>query len=248
MSSTRALGAYKQHAADPVETRVSTHAPLVKKLAYHMVARLPASVEVDDLIQAGLIGLMEAARNFDPLAGVQFETFATQRIRGAMLDELREADWMPRQLRRSMRDIEAAIVKLGHSLGHAPSEADVAAEMGVSLTDYQEMLSDCRGHQLVYYDDFDNEEDGRNSLDNLAADHDADPLRELDDSDFRRVLVDGIAQLPEREKMVMALYYEQELNLKEIGAVLNVTESRVSQLHSQAVARLRARLRDWTEK
>ncbi|PHV11552.1 RNA polymerase sigma factor FliA [Chitinimonas sp. BJB300] len=248
MPSSRAIGAYKQQATDPVDVRVNAHAPLVKKLAYHMVARLPASVEVDDLIQAGLIGLMEAARNFDPDAGVQFETFATQRIRGAMLDELRETDWLPRQLRRSARDIEAALVKLGHSLGHAPNEGEVATEMGLSLNAYQELLADCRGHQLVYYDDYDNEEEGRNALDNMAADQEADPLRELDDSDFRRVLIDGIANLPEREKMVMALYYEQELNLKEIGAVLNVTESRVSQLHSQAVARLRVRLRDWTEK
>ncbi|MGQ5523981.1 RNA polymerase sigma factor FliA [Chitinimonas sp. PSY-7] len=248
MPSSRAIGAYTQHATDPVEVRVNAHAPLVKKLAYHMVARLPASVEVDDLIQAGLIGLMEAARNFDPDAGVQFETFATQRIRGAMLDELRETDWLPRQLRRSARDIEAALVKLGHSLGHAPTETEVAAEMGLSLSAYQELLADCRGHQLIYYDDTDAEEEGRNALDSMATDQDADPLHELDDSDFRRVLIAGISELPEREKMVMALYYEQELNLKEIGAVLHVTESRVSQLHSQAVTRLRAKLRDWTDK
>ncbi|QDQ28075.1 RNA polymerase sigma factor FliA [Chitinimonas arctica] len=248
MTSSRAIGAYAKHASDPVDERVKQFAPLVKKLAYHMVARLPASVEVDDLIQAGLIGLMEAARNFDPLAGAQFETFATQRIRGAMLDELREADWLPRQLRRSMRDIEAALVKLQHKLGRAPSETEVAEAMNLSLPEYQEMLGDCRGHQLIYYDDFDGEDEGRNALDSMAADHGSNPLDKIDDADFRRVLVEGIALLPEREKLVMSLYYEQELNLKEIGAVLNVTESRVSQLHSQAVARLRAKLSDWTRK
>ncbi|QNM98228.1 RNA polymerase sigma factor FliA [Chitinimonas koreensis] len=248
MSSSRAIGAYRQHAADPVEQRVADYAPLVKKLAYHMVAKLPASVEVDDLIQAGLIGLMDAARNFDPLAGVQFETYATQRIRGAMLDELREADWLPRQLRRSMRDIEKAISKVEHKLGRAPSESEVAEAMGLPLAEYQALLADCRGHQLIYYDDHDGEDEGRSPLDSLAADDNADPLNELDDNDFRRVLIEGVEQLPEREKMVMALYYEQELNLKEIGAVLNVSESRVCQLHSQAVARLRARLSDWTRK
>lgn len=248
MTMSRAIGAYKQHAADPVEARVTAYAPLVKKLAYHMVARLPASVEVDDLVQAGLIGLMDAARNFDPDAGVQFETYATQRIRGAMLDELREADWMPRQLRRSMRDIETALGKLEQQLGRMPSETEVAQSMGMPLADYQELLADCRGHQLIYYEDYDNEEDGRNALDNMAADHDADPIKGIDDADFKRVLVDGIKTLPEREKMVMALYYEQELNLKEIGAVLNVSESRVCQLHSQAIARLRSKLHDWTQK
>ena len=248
MTTSRAIGAYKQHAADSIEARVNTYAPLVKKLAYHMVARLPASVEVDDLIQAGLIGLMDACRNFDPAAEVQFETYATQRIRGAMLDELRGADWLPRQLRRSMRDIESAMSKLEHQLGRPPTEAEIAKSMGLPLAEYQELLADCRGHQLIYYDDYDSDDDGRNALNNMAADHTADPINGLDDADFKRVLLDGIKTLPEREKMVMALYYEQELNLKEIGAVLNVSESRVCQLHSQAVARLRTKLHDWTQK
>lgn len=248
MPSSRALGLYRQNAADPVEERVNTYAPLVKKLAYHLVARLPASVEVDDLIQAGLIGLMDAARNFDATAGVQFETYASQRIRGAMLDELRDADWLPRHLRRSMRDIENTMVKLEHQHGRQPSEAEMAAAMNLGLPEYQELLGDCRGHQLIYYDDHDTEEDGRDMLDSMAADFFSDPLNELDESDFRRVLIEGIDNLPEREKLVMGLYYEQELNLKEIGAVLNVSESRVCQLHSQAIARLRVKLRDWTGK
>ncbi|MBV8659658.1 MAG: RNA polymerase sigma factor FliA [Burkholderiales bacterium] len=248
MPSSRAIGLYRQNASDPVEERVNTFAPLVKRLAYHMVARLPASVEVDDLIQAGLIGLMEAARNFDLAAGVQFETYATQRIRGAMLDELRQSDWLPRQLRRTMRDMEQALVKLEHKLGRAPSEGEIAESMNLPLAEYQEMLAECRGHQLIYYDEHDTEDDERHALDHMAADHDADPLRALDEQSFRDVLIQGIDQLPEREKMVMALYYEQNLNLKEIGAVLSVSESRVCQLHSQAVARLRVKLHDWTDK
>jgi RNA polymerase sigma factor for flagellar operon FliA len=248
MPSSRAIGLYRQNATDSVEERVNTFAPLVKKLAYHMVARLPASVEVDDLIQAGLIGLMDAARNFDVDAGVQFETYATQRIRGAMIDELREADWLPRHLRRSMRELEAAMVKLEHKLGRQASEGEMAEAMSLPLPEYQEMLADCRGHQLIYYDDHDTDDDSRNPLDAMAVDALADPLRELDERSFKKVLIEGIEQLPEREKLAMALYYEQNLNLKEIGAVMNVSESRVCQLHSQAVARLRAKLHDWTDK
>ncbi|MFC4158742.1 RNA polymerase sigma factor FliA [Chitinimonas lacunae] len=247
MPSPRALGMYRQNATDPVEERVRTHAPLVKRLAYHMIAKLPASVEVDDLIQAGLIGLMEAARNFDPAAGAQFETYASQRIRGAMLDELREADWLPRHIRKSMRDIERALVKLEHQLGRAPNEIEMAQAMNLPLAEYQTLLADARGHQLIYYEDFDNDEGQRDALDGLAADFKSDPLNDLDEDAFRRTLVHSIEHLPEREKMVMALYYNEELNLKEIGAVLGVSESRVCQLHSQAIARLRAKLSDWTQ-
>ena len=248
MPTPRALGLYRQNATDPVEERVNAFAPLVKKLAYHLVARLPASVEVDDLIQAGLIGLMDAARNFDSNAGVQFETYATQRIRGAMIDELREADWLPRHLRRSTREIENVLSKLEHKLGRQPSEGEMADAMNLPLPEYQSLLADCRGHQLIYYDDHESDDDERSPLDSMAADHLADPYRELDERNFRKVLIEGIEQLPEREKLAMALYYEQNLNLKEIGAVMNVSESRVCQLHSQAVARLRVKLRDWTEK
>lgn len=240
----RALAAYRQHAPDPIDERVNQHAPLVKKLAYHLVGRLPVSVEADDLIQAGLIGLMEAARHFDPAAGVLFETYASQRIKGAMLDELRAADWLPRQVRRDMKRIEAAIAKLEQRLGRPPIEQELAEELGMALSDYQTLLLDCRGHPLVHYDQFDDEEEG-NPLERFMGDEKADPLAGLADSDFRRILVDGIGQLPEREQLVMALYYDEELNLKEIGAVLGVSESRVCQLHSQAIGRLRNKLKDW---
>ncbi|UXY17107.1 RNA polymerase sigma factor FliA [Chitiniphilus purpureus] len=246
MPSPRAIHLYRQTQASPQEDRVHAHVPLVKRIAYHMASRLPASVEVEDLIQVGLMGLMEAARNFDPTAGVQFETFATQRIRGAMLDELRHIDWVPRQARRAMREIEQAIRHLEQSLGRAPTDGEVAARMQLPLEQYQQLLADGRGHQLVYYEDFE-QADENDQLDHYSADHEANPFEQLSQAGFRQTLIDGIAALPEREQLVMSLYYEEELNLKEIGAVLGVSESRVSQLHSQAVARLRTRLKDWLQ-
>jgi RNA polymerase sigma factor for flagellar operon FliA len=248
MASHRALSLYKATQSAGEDERITRHMPLVRRLAYHLISRLPASVEVDDLIQAGLIGLMEAARNFDPDAGVQFETFAGQRIRGAMLDTLREADWLPRQVRRNMREIETALHRAEQRLGRAPGEGDVAAELGVPLEEYQDMLGDARGHQLIHLDDFESDDDDHHGLlDLFASDTEADPARKLDDHGFRAELIAGIDALPEREKLVMALYYDEELNLKEIGAVLGVSESRVCQLHSQAIARLRTRLKDWTQ-
>ncbi|MGL6040243.1 MAG: RNA polymerase sigma factor FliA [Deefgea sp.] len=244
MSAHRALSLYRNTQNSSEDDRVEKHAPLVRKIAYHMISKLPASVDVDDLIQVGLIGLMEAARNFDPEAGVQFETFASQRIRGSMLDELRNADWLPRQARRNMREIERTVVQLEQSLSRAPLEGEVAEKMNLPLAEYQEMLGDARGHQLLHYEDF--EQDGENDqLDQYAADSSANPADMFSDDRFRSQLIAGIELLPEREKLLMALYYDEELNLKEIGAVLGVSESRVCQLHSQAIARLRGKLKDW---
>ena len=227
---------------------LTEHMPLVKRLAHHMKAKLPPSVEVDDLVQAGMIGLLDAISRYEENHGAQFETYAVLRIRGAMLDELRSSDWLPRSMRQNMRKIEAAMSSLQQKLGHAPTESEVAKSLKLSLSDYQDMLSDGGGHQLVYYEDFHDSEGGNDSfLDRYAVD-DADPLRSLMDGDFRQAVVDAIDALPPREKILMGLYYEEELNLKEIGAVMGVSESRVSQLHTQAVARLRATLREqaWT--
>lgn len=230
------------------DTLLTEHMPLVKRLAHHMKAKLPPSVEVDDLVQAGMIGLLDAISRYEETHGAQFETYAVLRIRGAMLDELRNSDWLPRSLRQNMRKVEAAMTALQQRLGRPPSESEVAKSLKLSLADYQEMLGDSGGHQLVYYEDF-HDDDGNDSfLDRYASDEDADPLRSLLDGDFRQAVIDAIDGLPEREKMLMGLYYEEELNLKEIGAVMGVSESRVSQLHTQAVARLRASLRErsWT--
>ena len=229
-------------------TLLTEHMPLVKRLAHHMKAKLPPSVEVDDLVQAGMIGLLDAINRYEETHGAQFETYAVMRIRGAMLDELRNSDWLPRSMRQDMRKIENAMAVLQQRLGRPPSESEVAKSLKLSLADYQEMLSEGGGHQLVYYEDF-HDDDGNDSfLDRYCADDDADPLRSLLDTDFRQAVIDAIDALPPREKMLMGLYYEEELNLKEIGAVMGVSESRVSQLHTQAVARLRASLREqaWT--
>jgi len=213
--------------------------PLVKRVAYHLLARLPASVQFDDLVQNGMIGLLDAMERYQEGFGAQFETYATQRVRGAMLDGLRENDWLPRSLRRELRRIEAAISQLEHAHGRAPSESELADALKMSLPDYQKTLQDARGHQLVYFDDFAGEGD-EDFLERHFTDNDADPANILEDRNTREMLVQAIGQLPEREKMMMALYYEQELNLREIGEVMGVTESRVCQLHTQAVARLRS--------
>ncbi|GHT83607.1 RNA polymerase sigma factor FliA [Betaproteobacteria bacterium] len=223
-----------------IDHLVVSYAPLVKRIAYQLMARLPASVEVEDLIQNGMMGLLDAINRFEP-GMAQFETYAVQRIRGAMLDGLRENDWVPRSLRRDMREIENAISQLEQQNGRTPTEVELAECMGVSLVDYQRMLDDARGHQLIYFEDF-THDGGDDYLDRHLGEVDDDPLSMLEDADTRAHLVKAIEALPEREKMVMALYYGEELNLREIGEVLNVTESRVSQMHSQAVARLRIQI------
>ncbi|QWT46280.1 RNA polymerase sigma factor FliA [Azospira inquinata] len=223
------------------EQLVQRFAPLVKRIAYHLMARLPASVEVEDLIQNGTMGLLDAVTRFETGHGAQFETYAAQRIRGAMLDGLRENDWLPRGLRRDMRRVEQAISRLEQVNGRAPTEPELAECLGMSIAEYQKVLGEARGHQLVYFEDF-GEEGGEDFLERHFSDSEADPSRILEDKSLREQLVGAIETLPEREKLMMALYYEQDLNLKEIGAVMGVTESRVCQLHSQAIARLRAKV------
>ncbi len=220
------------------ERLVSQYAPLVKRIAYHLMAKLPASVQVEDLVQNGMIGLLDALGRFEEGMGAQFETYAVQRIRGAMLDGLRENDWLPRGLRKEMRRVEAALQKLEHEQGRPPSETELAAALDMPLAEYQRLLLEARGHQLVYLEDISGEDE--DYLDRHAAGVSPDPLAILEEADMRSALVAAIEKLPEREKMMMALYYEQDLNLREIGEVMGVTESRVCQLHAQAVARLRA--------
>lgn len=221
------------------------YSPLVRRLAHQMIAKLPANVELDDLIQVGMIGLHDALGRFDTGQGVQFETFATQRIRGAMLDELRGSDWMSRGNRRQQREIEAAVHRLEQRLGRPPLEGEIAQEMELSISDYRDLLTKVRGTQLVYLEDMSGDEGSDDFLDRHVAQEDANPLAQLQDHRMREALVKAIKNLPEREQFVMSMYYEHDLNLKEIAAVLKVTESRVCQLHSQSIARLRAKLREW---
>ncbi len=221
------------------EQLVQRFVPLVKRIAYHLMARLPPSVQLDDLVQNGMLGLLDAIDRYQEGFGAQFETYATQRIRGSMLDGLRESDWLPRNLRSEMRRIETAINQLEHEYGRAPSERELAEALGMPLADYQRTLQDARGHQIVYFEDF-SESGDEDFLERHFTDNEADPASILEGRSLRTQLVTAIEHLPEREKMMMALYYEQDLNLREIGEVMGVTESRVCQLHSQAIARLRA--------
>lgn len=225
------------------------HMGLVQRIAHHMIAKLPPNVEVDDLIQVGLIGLSDALSRYEVTQGVQFETFATQRIRGAMLDELRENDWMSRSSRKSQKDIEQAVHRAEQRLGRAPLESEIADELKMELADYQALLGRVRGAQLVYLEDMghgsgDDEGASEGFLDRNIAEEGADPVTLLRDQGIRSALVAAIKQLPEREQYVMGMYYEEDMNLKEIAAVLGVTESRVCQLHSQAIARLRTKMRE----
>ncbi len=223
------------------EQLVQRFVPLVKRIAYHLMARLPPSVQFEDLVQNGMLGLLDAIDRYQEGFGAQFETYATQRVRGAMLDGLRENDWLPRNLRRELRRIEVAINQLEHVHGRAPTERELADALGMTLADYQKTLQDARGHQLVYLEDFAGEGD-EDFLDRHLPSAEGDPADLFAERSLKELLVQAIALLPEREKLMMALYYEQDLNLKEIGEVMGVTESRVCQLHSQAIARLRSKL------
>jgi RNA polymerase sigma factor FliA len=231
--------------AAQINAALKQYTPLVRRLAHQMIAKLPANVQIDDLIQVGMIGLHDAMSRFDAAQGVQFETFATQRIRGAMLDDLRSGDWMSRGDRKQQRQIEAAVHKLEQAHGRAPAESEIAKEMGLSLGDYQDLLTKVRGTQLVYLEDMTGDDGDQGFLDRHVADASSDPLSMLNDQRMREALVAAIKLLPEREQYVMSMYYEHDMNLKEIAAVLKVTESRVCQLHTQSIARLRAKLRAW---
>ncbi|BDH45370.1 RNA polymerase sigma factor FliA [Salmonella enterica subsp. enterica serovar Choleraesuis] len=215
--------------------------PLVRHEALRLQVRLPASVELNDLLQAGGIGLLHAVERYDALQGTAFTTYAVQRIRGAMLDELRSRDWVPRSVRRHAREVARTMDRLEQQLGRAASEPEIAQALGVTLEEYRQILLDTNNSQLFSYDEW--HEAWGDSIENLTeAHHQENPLSQLMEGNLRTRVMEAIEALPEREQLVLTLYYQEELNLKEIGAVLEVGESRVSQLHSQAIKRLRARL------
>ncbi|QKZ03637.1 RNA polymerase sigma factor FliA [Pseudomonas eucalypticola] len=224
---------------------IERYAPLVKRIAYHLLARLPASVQVEDLIQAGMIGLLEVSTKYDSTKGASFETYAGIRIRGAMLDEVRKGDWAPRSVHRNTRMVSDAIRAIEAKTGRDAKDHEVAAELQLSLDDYYAILNDTLGSRLFSFDDLLQDGGEHEGLHEDGASAGLEPSRDLEDERFQAALADAIANLPERERLVLALYYDEELNLKEIGEVLGVSESRVSQLHSQCAARLRSRLGEW---
>lgn len=226
-----------------VNELVHRHTELVRRIAHHLAARLPSSVEVGDLIQAGMIGLLEAARHYDAEQGAAFETYASIRIRGAMIDEIRRGDWVPRSVHRRMRDASSATRAVEQRQGRAAQPGEVAAELGLPIDDYYQLLEDAARGQ-VFSLDAQIEAEGESRI----AGAEPSPLRDLESSEFQGALARAVDNLPDREKLVLSLYYEQELNLREIGAVLGITESRVCQIHGQAMLRLRARLQDWRER
>ena len=224
---------------------VKQHAPLVRRIAYHLMGRLPPSVDVGDLIQSGMIGLLEAARNFATDRSASFETYAGIRIRGAMLDELRRTDWTPRSVHRKTREVAEVVRQIEMETGADADDAQVIKRLGLTPEEYHQILADAASSRLLSLTAPD-DGDGGGAMD--VIDHASlEPADHIEQGGMRQALVDAITTLPEREQLVMSLYYEQELNLKEIGAVLGVTESRVCQIHGQAVVRLRARMVDWRE-
>lgn len=223
---------------------MTRYAPLVKRIAYHLGGRLPASIHPSDLIQAGMIGLLEAARNFDARHGVRFETYAGIRVRGAMLDEVRRSDWAPRSVHRRARQLAQAVVKVENAMGRHAKDHEIAEVLGITLNEYHEILRDISGHRLLSFEEIALNEDVKVEL---ALEDECDPSYMLQADQTRQVVSMEIAGLPEREKLVLALYYHNELNLREIGEVLGVSESRVCQIHSQALIRLKARLSEKIE-
>ncbi|WP_152222024.1 RNA polymerase sigma factor FliA [Pseudomonas sp. SCB32] len=235
----------KAQAQNSQDQLIQRYAPLVKRIAYHLLGRLPASVQVEDLMQAGMIGLLEAAKKYDAGKGASFETYAGIRIRGAMLDEVRKGDWAPRSVHRNSRMVSDAIRAVEARTGRDAKDQEVAAELNMSLEEYYGILSDTQGSRLYSFDDLLQDGEQGSGLAEDASHQGNEPSHGLEDERFQAALAEAITKLPERERLVLALYYDEELNLKEIGEVLGVSESRVSQLHSQCAARLRARLAEW---
>ena len=221
---------------------VERHASLVKRIAHHLIARLPASVLVDDLIQAGMIGLLEASRNFDGSKGASFETFAGIRIRGSMLDEIRKGDWTPRSVHKNGRAITEAINQVERETGRDARDLDVAVKLQVSIDSYHRMLNEVNAGKIIGMEDLGVTEDVITTEQTKGSDT---PFEDFIQGSFQKALAHAITTLPEREAIVLSLYYDEELNLREIGEVLDVSESRVSQIHSQAMLKLKSRMQCW---
>ena len=228
----------------PQQALVLKYADLVKRIAYYLVSRMPPNVEVDDLIQSGMIGLLDAAKHYSPTKGANFETYAGIRIRGAMLDEVRKSDWTPRSVHRNVRAMADVVRKIENDKGQDATPTDIATALGVSIEDYHKLVQDAASCRLFSFDQMGSSEDESSPADH-APDDRPGPFDHIQNAGFRDALAAAIGNLPEREKLVLSLYYDEDMNLREIGEVLEVSESRVCQIHGQALIRLRARLAEW---
>lgn len=248
MSAMKSIDAYRrvgdESGSQDNDSLVERHAHLVRRIAYHLIARLPPSVDVDDLIQSGVIGLLEAARNYDGSQGASFETYAGIRIRGAMIDYMRPSDWTPRSVARKAREVGNAIQSIERREGREAKDTEVMQELGMDTETYHATLRDVASARLLSFDAL---TEGDHNTSASAAGGISSPETEATSAWFRHDLASAIENLPEREGLVLSLYYDDELNLREIGRVLNVTESRVCQIHAKAVAKLRSHLSGWFE-
>ncbi len=239
MTVVDGISVYSELQDQSPDVLVREYASLVKRIAHHLISRLPSSVQPDDLIQSGMIGLLEAASKYDPGKGASFETYAGIRIRGSMVDEIRKGDWVPRSVHRNVRSVTAAMKSLEGRLGRDATDREIANEMGVTLAEFFSIMKDAAGSRLFSFEEIPmTGEQG-------VVSNTPNPLDQVQKRDFQRSLAEAIGKLPEREQLVLSLYYDDELNLKEIGEVLGVSESRVSQIHTQAALRLRSKLSDW---
>ncbi len=221
---------------------IMQHVPLVKRIAYHLLNRLPDSVQVEDLIQAGMLGLLEAVKQYDATQGASFDTYAGIRIRGAMIDEIRRSDWTPRSVHKKARMVTEAIRALEAKNGYEAKDIEVAEHLGISLEEYHHILLDSSSCRMFSVEEL--AQAGDHYLEEVTQ-QGPQPIEDISRGGFQQALVKAIAELPERERLVISLYYDEELNLREIGEVLNISESRVCQISTQAILRLRSRLADW---
>ncbi|MFT6050652.1 MAG: RNA polymerase sigma factor for flagellar operon FliA [Halioglobus sp.] len=229
--------AYAENQTRSIDDVVREYLPLVKKIGLHLVARLPSDVELDDLMQVGMIGLIQARESYDASLGASFSTFAGIRIKGAMLDEVRRNDWVPRSVQQKIKRVSQAIREAEARLGRSVTDSEIANELGVSLSEYHDISRELVHSRLTSLDQV--EVESESDEPSLSVGH--------EDVKFKEGLVRAINALPEREMLMMSLYYGDELNLKEIGEVMGVSESRVSQIHGQALARVRTRMNEWLE-
>lgn len=232
---------YAEAQKDQRDQRIVDNVALVKRIAYHMISRLPSAIQVEDLIQAGMIGLIEASKHYDPSQGASFETYAGIRVRGAMLDEVRHSDWSPRSLHRKMRELNEAVRDIENKTGRDARDHEVAEQLGIGLDEYHTILRDSANSKVFSLDQADDEGHALN-----LSNADKEPFSALQKEGFQQALAQSISELPEREQMVMSLYYNDELNMKEIGQVLDISESRVCQIHNQSLGKIRQKLSGWT--